>query len=34
MAIGGVLFDNQECGATEMCVPCALLTGKGVPGCG
>jgi hypothetical protein len=33
MRIGGVLFGNEGCGSTETCVPCALLSGKGVPGC-
>jgi hypothetical protein len=32
---GGIgILSSQGCGTTEVCVPCSLVGGQGVPGCG
>ena len=35
MAIAGDIgfLSNKGCGTIELCIPCALVSGKGVPGC-
>lgn len=35
MAIAGDIgfLSSKGCGTTELCIPCALVSGKGVPGC-
>lgn len=31
---GGIgILSKDKCGTTELCIPCALVSGKGVPGC-
>ena len=27
------ILSSKGCGTTEVCVPCTLVSGKGVPGC-
>jgi len=31
--LGGAVLNNNGCGTTELCIPCSLVSGQGVPGC-